>query len=473
MRQELNLRQRPVIHGELSRSLELLRVPAPELERMMRVALQQNLLLETEEPEADAAPAGRPDTTHTGEADSEEAFAGEAGMGPSYADREDYAARPPGGDAGPRPVRDGDLQEPRDPGQRPLVLDLNEQLALSPGASGLRGLCELIVASLDEEGYLMDSLDDIIALARRRYTLAQARAALALIQSLDPAGVGARDLGECLRLQLRRLPEDAPGRGLALRIARGQLPLLAAGNHAALARRLRAPQAQLRQALARIRECNPRPGRTLAADPEQPLVPDLLLTRGGDGEWHVELNEEASLAPRLRVNATYAGAVGSEHPDLKAQLQEARWLLRALEMRRGTLLRVGAEIVRRQTRWLSEGDEAMAPLTMRAAAEALGVHETTVSRAVAGKYMQTPHGVVALRQFFSAALPGEDGARSANAVRARIRHIIGGESPAGPLSDQALVHQLAGEGIHVARRTVAKYREEMRIPPSFMRRSAS
>ena len=473
MRQELTLRQSTVIHGELGRSLELLRVPAPELELMMRTALEQNLLLEAEEPEADAAPADRPDAAHAEEADSDEAFAGEAGMGPSWADREDYAARPSVGDAGPAPVRDGNVQEPRDPGQGSLVRDLNEQLALSPGASGLRGLCGLIVASLDEEGYLMDSLNDIIALAPGQYTLAQARAALALIHSLDPPGIGARDLGECLRLQLRRLPEDAPGRGLALRIARGQLPLLAAGNHAALAHRLRAPQAQIRQALERIRECNPRPGRTLAADPEQPLIPDLLLTRGGDGEWRVELNEEASLAPRLRVNVAYADAIGSQHPDLKAQLQEARWLLRALEMRRGTLLRVGAEIARRQTRWLSEGDEAMAPLTMRATADAMGVHQTTVSRAVAGKYMQTPHGVVALRQFFSSELHGEDGPRSANAVRARIRHIIGGESPARPLSDQALVHQLAGEGIHIARRTVAKYREEMRIPPSNLRRAAS
>ena len=468
MRQELTLRQRPVIHGELSRSLELLRVPALELELMMRVALERNLLLEAEGPEEDAAPDDRPDAARAAEADAEEAVAGDADMGPSWADREDYAARPRG--AGPA-ARGGMALEPRDPGQGSLAQDLNEQLALSPGASGLRGLCELIVASLDEEGYLMDSLGDIIALAPGQYTLAQARAALALIQSLDPPGIGARDLGECLRLQLRRLPEDAPGRGLALRIARGSLPLLAAGSHAALARKLRAPRAQLRQALERIRECNPRPGRALAADPERPLIPDLLLTRGGDGEWRVELNEEASLAPRLRVNAAYADAVGNEHPDLKAQLREARWLLRALEMRRGTLLRMGAEIARRQTRWLSEGDEAMAPLTMRAMAEALGVHETTVSRAVAGKYMQTPHGVVALRQFFSAALPGEDGARSANAVRARIRHIIGGESAARPLSDQALAHKLAGEGVHIARRTVAKYREELRIPPSNLRRA--
>ena len=471
MRQELTLRQRPVIHGELSRSLELLRVPALELELMMRAALEQNLLLEAEEPEADAAQAGEPDGGQASEEDGEEAVAGAAELGLSWADREDYVARPW---SAVRAGAHGRMeQEPRDPGPGALARDLNEQLALSPGASGLRGLCELIVASLDEEGYLMDSLHDIIALAPGQYTLAQARAALALIQSLDPPGVGARDLGECLRLQLRRLPEDAPGRGLALRIARGQLPLLAAGSHAALARRLMAPQARIRQALERIRECNPRPGRMLAADPEQPLIPDLLLTRGGDGEWRVELNEEASLAPRLRVNAAYAGALGSEHPDLKAQLQEARWLLRALEMRRGTLLRVGAEIARRQSRWLTEGDEAMAPLTMRATAQALGVHETTVSRAVAGKYMQTPHGVVALRQFFSSALPGEDGPRSANAVRARIRHIIGGESPARPLSDQALVHQLAGEGVHVARRTVAKYREEMRIPPSNLRRAPS
>ena len=452
---ELGLQQSQTLHGQLGRALQLLRAPGPELEQMLRAALAENLLLEAEQP-------------RSGEERASPADAGAPGL-PEARAEEPNAARP-ARERGAAP--DSAQREPADPSDTALARDLSEQLALCPGAAGMRELCEAIVASLDEEGYLMDGLAEVVAWAPGDHTLKQARAALALIQSLEPAGVGARDLAECLRLQLMRLPEDAPGRAVALRIARYGLPLLAAGKESALRRRLRLSRTRFKQAADRIRECDPRPGRALDRTQEQPLVPDLIVVRGAGG-WRVELNDQASLGSRLRVNEVYARAVSGEHAELKEQLREARWLVQALKMRRRTLLRVAGEIVRRQERWLSEGDTAMAPLRMRDAAEALGVHETTVSRAVAGKYMQTPQGLAPLRQFFSAGLSADGGARASSAVQARIREIIQAENPARPLSDEALAGRLAGEGVQVARRTVAKYRGSMRIPPASRRRASA
>ena len=464
---ELGVRQHQALHGQLGRALQLLRTPGPELEQLLRAKLSENLLLEAERPPPAETLASEPDDTAPGlpEARAEE---------PQARAEESRAARPAAQRRRAAGPPDNVQREPADPGDTALARDLNEQLALSPGASGLRELCEAIVASLDEEGYLMDGLAEIVDWAPGNHTLKQARAALALIQSLEPAGIGARNLAECLRLQLMRLPEDTPGRAVALRIAGDGLPLLAAGKNSALRRRLRVSRMRFEQAVIRIRECDPRPGRALDRAQEQPLVPDLIVVRdrGGTG-WRVELNDQASLGSRLRVNELYARAVSEEHPELKAQLREARWLVQALKMRRKTLLRVAEEIIRRQERWLGEGDTAMAPMRMRDAAEALGVHETTVSRAVAGKYMQTPQGLAPLRQFFSARVPGDNGAQSANAVRARIREMIHAENPARPLSDQALVGQLAGEGVQVARRTVAKYRGSMRIPAASRRRASA
>jgi RNA polymerase sigma-54 factor len=286
-----------------------------------------------------------------------------------------------------------------------------------------------------------------------------------VVQQFDPAGVGARTVGECVLVQLAQLAPDTLGLSLARRIATEHLPLVAERQYGALKRLLKASDQELDAAIALVRSCHPRPGAAVFAPAADYIVPDVFVRRS-DGHWTVELNNAVS--PRLRVNQIYASSLGrgEEYDVLRTQLQEARWLIRSLEIRNETLLKVALTIVQRQTEFLELGEEHMRPMVLRDVAETIEMHESTVSRVTTNKYMHTPRGVFEFRYFFSSHVAGDEGDQSSTAVRAKIRRLVSGEDPEKPLSDNQIAQILSEAGITVARRTVAKYREAMKIPSS-------
>ena len=331
---------------------------------------------------------------------------------------------------------------------------------------------QALVDAINDAGYLTEPLTAILETLDPAggFTLPELERTLAKVQALDPAGVAARDLGECIRLQLGQLAATVPGRDLALAITVGSLDLVADQQLGMLRRRLSVSEEDLDTALALIRNCHPKPGLAVQPAAADYLVPDVFV-RKRNGRWTVDVNR--SNTPRLKVNQAYADLVrgDSEHTTLRNQLQEARWLVRSLEIRNDTLLKVAMCIVEKQAAFLDHGEEAMRPMVLRDVAALVEMHESTISRVTTNKYMHTPRGVFEFRHFFSSQVTGDDGSeQSSTAIRARIRKLIGQEDLAKPLSDSQLADLLSKEGIQVARRTVAKYREAMHIEPSSERK---
>lgn len=339
-------------------------------------------------------------------------------------------------------------------------------------------IATVIIDSIDERGYLECSMDELLDALEHLGLGAEpeeVEAVLVRVQRFEPPGVAARSLSECLLRQLEEAVAGAPHRELAMRIARHHLEALARHDLAGLARRLETTREALEGALALLRTLNPRPGAGYPGPPTEYVTPDLRVFRAAGG-WRVELNADA--VPRLRINPAYAelvrrGDQGSENRSLRQHLSEARWLVKCLANRAETLLRVARAIVRRQGKFLEHGEEGMQPLVLRDIAAELDLHESTVSRVTSRKYVQTPRGVFELKYFFSNQVATADGgSASATAIRARLRRIIAKEEPGRPRSDQRLASDLEQAGFRVARRTVAKYRESMGIPPSNERRRA-
>ena len=293
---------------------------------------------------------------------------------------------------------------------------------------------------------------------------------LGRVQALDPPGIGARSIGECIELQLRQLDPATAGLATAVEIARHHLQRLAGREFTALRRELHAAEEELACALALVRSCHPRPGATVSNEAAEYVVPDVFVRRTDRG-WSVEIN--SATLPRVRLNHSYVSLLGrgASHASLRTQLQEARWLLKSLEIRHETLVKVARSIVERQTEFLEHGEEYMRPMILKDIAEAVGMHESTISRVTSGKYMHTPRGVFELRYFFSSQIEGADGSgTSSTAIRAKIRKLLKEENPLTPLSDGRIAQLLSAAGIPVARRTVAKYREAMSIPSSSERK---
>ncbi|MCK5771356.1 RNA polymerase factor sigma-54 [Algiphilus sp.] len=323
-----------------------------------------------------------------------------------------------------------------------------------------------VLGAIDERGWLEGDLNELAC--SQGLPTGALIAALALIRKLAPAGFGARDLDECLRLQLDAMPDSAMVRNARALIAVG-LERLAGRELLAVQRKLRLDDAAFSEALNCLRRLDPHPGRSAATG--APVLPDVVVARV-DGRWTVTLSEFAT--PRLRINPGYASVVESGAPGsagLRDQLQEARWLLRGLEQRADTLLKVAHAIFRRQFAFLAGGDEVLAPMMLREIAGEVGVHESTVSRVTRGKYVATPRGIYELKHFFGAGFGADCGA-SNTAARALVRRFIAGERPDAPLDDAAVAERLAERGIRIARRTVAKYRESLGIPPARMRAAA-
>jgi RNA polymerase sigma-54 factor len=283
-------------------------------------------------------------------------------------------------------------------------------------------------------------------------------------------GIGARSLAECVVLQLRQLDRDTPALELAIELAEKHLDLVASRAYGELRRALRASEEDLQDAMALVKGCNPKPGLAVSSARAEYVIPDVFV-RKVDNRWQVEISSTG--VPRLSVNQTYAKLLrgSGDHAVLRSQLQEARWLIRSLEIRNETLLKVATCIVSRQTEFLDMGDEAMKPMVLKDVAEEIGMHESTISRVTTNKYMHTPRGVFEFKYFFSSHLSSDHGEdQSSTSVRAKIRKLIGAENPKKPLSDSKIAKLLAEDGIKVARRTVAKYREAMNIASSSDRR---
>ena len=345
------------------------------------------------------------------------------------------------------------------------------QMRLTPFDQRELVIATAIIDAISEAGYLTLSLEEICEGLRDEcpVTVAEAEAVLKRVQHFDPQGVGARGPAECLSLQLEALPEDTPWLAQARRLVAHHLELLADRDFNGLMRRLKVAREELQGIVSLIQSLNPHPGERISNAAPQYIVPDVLVYRTRN-TWRVELNPEN--VPKLRINSRYAaltrqaGANG-DGAYLKNHLQEARWFLKSLQNRNETLLKVATCIVERQRAFLEQGDEHMKPLILRDVAEELSMHESTISRVTTQKFMHTPRGIYELKFFFSSHVGTSDGGEcSSTAIRAMIRKLIQTENPGKPLSDEKIAKLLEAEGIQVARRTVAKYREAMAIPSS-------
>jgi RNA polymerase sigma-54 factor len=351
---------------------------------------------------------------------------------------------------------------------------LMEQVRLTCISPRDCALVEIVVDALDDNGYLEESLDELHARmpAELDIEFDELRTALSLVQSMDPPGVGARSAAECLALQIRRMPGvPLVTRRMALAIVERYLSWFAQREFNKLKKALDCDDEDLREAQAVIRQCNPHPGAAFASDVSDFVVPDVIVRRAKDG-WSVQLNPE--VMPRLRVNSLYAALMkqGKSESQLNAQLQEAKWLIKNMRQRFDTILRVAQAIVERQRNFFSHGAVAMRPLVLREIADTLGLHESTISRVTTQKYMLTPHGMFELKYFFGSHVATEAGGEaSSTAIRALIVQLTGAEDPKNPLSDSKIAEMLGEQGMVIARRTVAKYREALKIPPVSLRKS--
>ncbi len=327
-----------------------------------------------------------------------------------------------------------------------------------------------LVDGLDDAGYLAESVEDVAD--RLGVSTDRVEAVLKIVQACEPTGVGARNLAECLRLQLEELGRYDGFMAILL----DNLQMLARRDFAGLCRLCNVDDEDMGEMVDEIRRLDPKPGLRFGGAPVQPVIPDVLVRRAPDQTWHVELNTE--VLPRVLLNQTYAARI-STHARSEAEksyvadcLQNANWLTRSLEQRAKTILKVASEIVRQQDAFLVHGVEHLRPLNLRTVADAIAMHESTVSRVTSNKYISTPRGLFEMKYFFTAAISGTPGgdSHSAEAVRHRIKQMIDGETAANVLSDDAIVTKLKEAGIDIARRTVAKYREGLRIPSSVERR---
>lgn len=481
---QLRLGQQLTMTPQLQQAIRLLQLSTFDLQKEIQEALESNLMLEDgedgedgecadaehwelddfAEPGADIAPVERaverevqPDAN---------AIPDELPVDTRWDDL--YESSLPSGSRG---GEDEDV-DPFLHQSRPQTLQdhLHWQLNLSRLSERDRLIAEAIIDSIDAQGYLRGDLGELPAtLDEPSLGAEEILAVLHHIQSFDPPGVGARDLAECLLIQLRQLPATTAHRDLAIAICQQGFAHLPRNDIGALARLLKAPESDIVAALELVRTLNPRPGSLIAGAPPEYLVPDIFVRRDAD-RWVVELNPE--IAPRLRINAEYARLIrradtSADISTLRSHLQEARWFIKSLASRNDTVLRVGAKIVELQQDFFEHGEEAMRPMVLRDIAEALDLHESTVSRVTTQKYMHTPRGTFEFKYFFSSHLTTTSGGEcSSTAIRALIRKLIAAESAQRPLSDSKIATKLAQRGVNVARRTVAKYREAMGIPPS-------
>jgi len=482
---QLRLSQHLTMTPQLQQAIKLLQLSTLDLQREIQEALDTNLMLE----EGDDDERFIAGDNATGDALQREEAENSRAQQESNVDREIQSESNEMPDELPVDTQWADVYDSYLPttahgfddgsdfdpfAQQSRPQSLHDHLAWQLNLSRLNErdfmIAHAIIDAIDAHGYLRIDIDELLAtIDNADISAEEIETQVHRIQSLDPPGVGARNLRECLLIQLRQLPFDSSFRELAIAVCDQGFEHLPRNDISALARQLKKPERDIAGAIDLIRRLNPRPGTLIEEAPSEYVVPDIFV-RKLEGRWLVELNPEST--PKLRVNADYARLIrradqSADGATLKSHLQEARWFIKSLTSRNDTVLRVGSKIVEMQQEFFECGDEGMRPMVLRDIAEALELHESTVSRVTTQKYMHTPRGTFEFKYFFSSHVNTTSGGEcSSTAIRALIRKLIAGESSRKPLSDNKIAKDLEEQGINVARRTVAKYREAMGIPPS-------
>lgn len=479
MKQTLQLRlgQQLTMTPQLQQAIRLLQLSSLDLQQEIQEVLDSNMMLEMVDDENPPLDESNGLETARQEADfdkisSTEDIPAELPVDTSWEDVYEnvYSSMPAG--------QEGDTDDFIF--QRSAAETLRDylkwQMELTPFSEQDRAIAMAIIDAINDDGYLSVPLEEIhqgLLDQLEDLELDEAKAVLHRIQNFDPPGIAATDLADCLRLQLQQLPDDKPWKKTAIELVTHHLEHLARQDFPRLKKLLELSDEHLHHVIALIRSLNPRPGSRIQSSESQYVIPDVFVTKK-NGKWQVVLNPD--VAPKLRVNPFYSSMIkradnSADNICMKNHLQEARWFLKSLQSRSETLLKVARCIVERQQDFLEYGEIAMKPMVLRDIAEAVEMHESTISRVTTQKYMHTPNGIYEFKYFFSSHVSTHNGGEcSATAIKAFIKELIDNENAAKPLSDKKISHLLKEKGINVARRTVAKYREAMSIPPSSQRK---
>lgn len=470
---QLRLGQQLTMTPQLQQAIRLLQLSSMELQQEIQMALDSNPLLEQEEPDSIKVDDNRNEEQMASDTAMERNQLGEdLPMDTSW--EEVYTASPVSGGAGlPEGLEDTVYQgETTESLQDYLIWQMN----LTPFSETDQAIALAIIDAIDDAGYLTADIDDLLqAVSADELDIEadEVEAVLKRIQHFDPVGVAARSVQECLCIQLDQFPPDTPWLAEARNLLLQHMDLLGNRDYRSLQRKTKLREEELRAVLALIQQLEPRPGSSILQGNSEYVIPDVVVTKRS-GAWVAELNPEAM--PKVRLNQTYAALANKPRNSedgqfIRNHLQDAKWFLKSLESRNETLLKVANCIVEQQQAFFEYGEEAMKPMVLNHVAEAVEMHESTISRVTTQKFMHTPRGVFELKYFFSSHVGTDDGGEcSSTAIRALIRKLVGAENPAKPLSDSKIAQLLADQGIKVARRTIAKYRESLAIPPSNQRK---
>ncbi|EFK2843787.1 RNA polymerase factor sigma-54 [Escherichia coli] len=469
---QLKLSQQLAMTPQLQQAIRLLQLSTLELQQELQQALESNPLLEqidTHE-EIDTRETQDSETLDTADALEQKEMPEELPLDASWDTI--YTAGTPSGTSGD--YIDDELPVYQGETTQTLQDYLMWQVELTPFSDTDRAIATSIVDAVDETGYLTVPLEDILeSIGDEEIDIDEVEAVLKRIQRFDPVGVAAKDLRDCLLIQLSQFDKTTPWLEEARLIISDHLDLLANHDFRTLMRVTRLKEDVLKEAVNLIQSLDPRPGQSIQTGEPEYVIPDVLV-RKHNGHWTVELNSDS--IPRLQINQHYASMCNNARNDgdsqfIRSNLQDAKWLIKSLESRNDTLLRVSRCIVEQQQAFFEQGEEYMKPMVLADIAQAVEMHESTISRVTTQKYLHSPRGIFELKYFFSSHVNTEGGGEaSSTAIRALVKKLIAAENPAKPLSDSKLTSLLSEQGIMVARRTVAKYRESLSIPPSNQRK---
>ncbi|HFI5890429.1 RNA polymerase factor sigma-54 [Escherichia coli] len=469
---QLRLSQQLAMTPQLQQAIRLLQLSTLELQQELQQALESNPLLEqidTHE-EIDTRETQDSETLDTADALEQKEMPEELPLDASWDTI--YTAGTPSGTSGD--YIDDELPVYQGETTQTLQDYLMWQVELTPFSDTDRAIATSIVDAVDETGYLTVPLEDILeSIGDEEIDIDEVEAVLKRIQRFDPVGVAAKDLRDCLLIQLSQFDKTTPWLEEARLIISDHLDLLANHDFRTLMRVTRLKEDVLKEAVNLIQSLDPRPGQSIQTGEPEYVIPDVLV-RKHNGHWTVELNSDS--IPRLQINQHYASMCNNARNDgdsqfIRSNLQDAKWLIKSLESRNDTLLRVSRCIVEHQQAFFEQGEEYMKPMVLADIAQAVEMHESTISRVTTQKYLHSPRGIFELKYFFSSHVNTEGGGEaSSTAIRALVKKLIAAENPAKPLSDSKLTSLLSEQGIMVARRTVAKYRESLSIPPSNQRK---
>lgn len=469
---QLRLSQQLAMTPQLQQAIRLLQLSTLELQQEIQLALESNPLLEQtdQHDEIESFEKADSDSLDTGEALEQRDMPEELPLDATW--DEIYSAGTPSGTG--TDYRDEELPIYQGETTQTLQDYLMWQVELTPFSDTDAAIATSIVDAVDNTGYLTVPLQDILdSIGDDDVTLEEVEAVLKRVQRFDPVGVAARDLRDCLLVQLSQFADDTTRLTEARLIVSDHLDLLANHDFRSLIRVTRLKEEVLKEALALIQSLDPRPGQSINTGESEYVIPDVLV-RKVQGIWAVELNTDS--VPRLQINQQYAALGNSARNDsdgqfIRSNLQEARWLIKSLESRNDTLLKVTRCIVEQQQDFFEQGEEFMKPMVLADIAQAVDMHESTISRVTTQKFLHSPRGIFELKYFFSSHVNTDSGGEaSSTAIRALVKKLIAAENPVKPLSDSKLTALLSDQGIIVARRTVAKYRESLSIPPSNQRK---